>query len=82
MKHKRYRYSITEEAIMNMKFSQYRGGRVEVFDRKDKSGYAVYEGRFLIPEEIRDKFYDLFDGLETDLPLQISFDFDYEKMEY
>lgn len=74
MKKKRFWFNCVEEAVLNPKFLGFRYFRVEVFDRKSKSGYAIYEGRFLLPEELFDKFYNLLDGYETDLPLNIRID--------
>ena len=45
MKKKRYFLSVIEEMIQNPEYEMYRGGRIEVYDSKFKSGYAVYEGR-------------------------------------
>lgn len=66
MREKRYWFNCIEEGIMNDNAKKFRGGRIEVFDSKSKSGYAVYEGRWWLPIEIAQQFYDLFDGYETD----------------
>ncbi len=63
---KRYFFSVVEEMIMNENAEKFRGGRIEVYDNKSKNGYAVYEGRWWLPIQIAQQFYDLFDGLETD----------------
>ena len=47
-KSKRYYFFVVEEAIMNPDNKYYRGGRIEVYDCKDKGKYACYEARFLI----------------------------------
>ena len=74
---KRYFLSVVEEMIQNPKYFKYRGGRIEVYDSKSKSGYAVYEGRFLVPCEIMEDFRDLWDMKEFGcLPY---LQFDYEK---
>lgn len=65
-KRKRYFFSVVEEGIMNPKYKDYRGGRIEVYDRKDKRGYACYEARFLIPEEFMDSFREVWDFKESD----------------
>ena len=65
-KNKRYFFSVVEEMIMNPKYDGYRGGRIEVRDRKGKSDYACYEARFLIPEEFMDTFRELWDLKESD----------------
>lgn len=77
MKNKRYHFSCVEEMIMNENAQKFRGGRIEVYDSKSKSGYAVYEARWWLPIDIAERFYDLFDGYETDdLP---RFNFNMEK---
>ena len=65
-KNKRYFFSVIEECVMNPKYQWGRGGRIEVYDRKDKSGYAVYEARFFIPAEFMDAFRETFDFKESD----------------
>ena len=74
-KKKRYFFSVVEEMIMNPKYDGYRGGRIEVYDRKDDSGYACYEARFLIPEEFMDAFRELWDFKESDKMPHIRWDF-------
>ena len=64
---KRYSFSVIEEAVLNPVYSGYRGGRVEVFDRRKRDGYAILEARFLLPSEFFDAFYELWDGKESDL---------------
>ncbi len=65
-KRKRYFFSVVEEGIMNPKYKAYRGGRIEIYDKKDKKGYACYEARFLVPEEFMDSFRELWDFKESD----------------
>jgi len=65
-KKKRYFFSVVEEVIMNPKYQDYRGGRIEVYDRKDKSGYACYEARFFIPKEFINSFRETWDFKESD----------------
>ena len=65
-KRKRYFFSVVEEVIMNSKYQDYRGGRIEVYDRKDKSGYACYEARFFIPKEFINSFRETWDFKESD----------------
>lgn len=66
-KKKRYWFSVVEEMIQNPKFFRFRGGRIEVYDQKDKNAhYAIYEARFMIPEEFIVGFRELFDGVESD----------------
>jgi len=63
---KRYFYTFTEEMIMNREYDGYFGGRIEVYDRKSESPYAVYEGRVFLPRECYSKFRECFDMLESD----------------
>ena len=65
-KKKRYFFNVIEEMVMNPEYSQFRGGRIEVYDSKSKSGYAIYEARFFIPEEFMDAFREVFDFKESD----------------
>lgn len=65
-KKKRYFFNVVEEMIMNPQYKGCRGGRIEVYNRKEKSGYACYEARFLIPEEFMDGFRKLWDFKEAD----------------
>lgn len=71
MHKKRYVYSIIEQAILNSRYHGYRGGRVEIFDRRDRSGYPVMEANFLIPEEFMDGFINLFDEKSSNVPVII-----------
>ncbi len=66
-KSKRYWFSIIEEGIQNLKFAHFRGGRIEVYDTKDKlsGSYPIYEARFMIPEEFMLGFRELFDFKES-----------------
>lgn len=41
--HKRYIFSVIEEAIMNPEYQHFRGGSLEVYDNQDTGGYACYE---------------------------------------
>ena len=65
-KRKRYFFSVIEEGIQNPKYRSFRGGRIEVYDRKVKSSYACYEARFLIPIEFMDSFREIWDFKESD----------------
>ncbi len=65
-KQKRYFFTVVEEVIMDPKYQHFRGGRIEVYDRKDKSGYACYEARFFIPEEFIDSFRETWNFKESD----------------
>jgi len=79
MKKKRYFFSVIEESVMNPKYQWGRGGRIEVYDRKDKSGYAVYEARWFLPIEFADKFREIFDFKESDKLPYINWDQKEEK---
>lgn len=65
-KSKRYFFSVIEEGIMNPKYKGWRGGRIEVYDSRDKKGYACYEARFFIPEEFMYSFREVWDFKESD----------------
>lgn len=71
---KRYFYTFTEEMIMNREYDGYFGGRIEVYDRKSDSPYAVYEGRVFLPMECYEKFRACFDHLESDAGMQMQID--------
>jgi hypothetical protein len=69
-KNKRFFFNVVEEIVQNPDYFGYRGGRIEVSDEKDKSGYPIYEARFLIPEELYNGFLDWIDFKESDkMPL-------------
>jgi len=42
---------------------------VEIWDREDKTGYAVDEVSINAPEGLCEKLYDAIDGVESDVPL-------------
>jgi hypothetical protein len=71
---KRYFFSVVEECIMNSDYEGYRGGRIEVYDNQDDSGYAIGEARFFIPEEFIEGFRNLFDFKESDKEIFIDWD--------
>lgn len=77
-KKKRYFFSVIEEAVLNPKYDGWRGGRIEVYDRKDKSGYACYEARFFIPEEFIGPFRETWDFKESDKMPYIRWDYEGE----
>lgn len=78
-KKKRYFFSVVEEMVMSPQYKGYRGGRIEVYDRKEKSGHACYEARFLIPEEFMDGFRKLWEFKESDKMPYIRWDYKVEK---
>lgn len=73
---KRYWFSVVEEAVLNVDFKGFRAARIEVYDTQSESPYASYEARALLPEELFDVFYELFDGKETDVMPYIRWDYD------
>ena len=62
----RYWFNVIEEFVMNPAYQWGRGGRIEVYDSKSKSGYAVYEARWFLPVEFADKFREIFDFKSSD----------------
>ena len=72
---KRYFYTFTEEMIMNRDWDGYFGGRIEVYDRESKTGYAVYEGRVFLPRECYGRFRECFDMVESDCGMMLKMDF-------
>lgn len=81
-KEPRYFYSVVEEGIMNPKFFGFRAGRIEVFDNQSKSEYPVQEYRFMIPEDMIEKFREMIDFYRSDLPIRIDINmFDLEDVE-
>jgi hypothetical protein len=74
-KRKRYFFSVIEETIMNPKYKGWRGGRIEVYDWKNKTGYACYEARFFIPEEFIESFRETWDFKESDKMPYIEWDY-------
>ena len=69
---KRYYCSCVEQMVLNPDFLGYRSFRVEIFDRQGRQdGYATDEASFLVPEDIFETLYELFDGKEFDLLPQI-----------
>ena len=79
-KDKRFFFNVIEECVMNKDYQMFRCGRIEVFDEQNPSGYAVYEARFKIPEELFSAFREAFDFKTSDYLPCINFDMeDYEK---
>lgn len=74
-KKKRYFFSVIEEMITNPKYNGYRGGRIEVYDQKDKRGRACYEARFIIPQEFIEDFRETWDFKESDKMPFIQWDY-------
>lgn len=75
-KKKRYFFSVIEEGILNPKYKGWRGGRIEVYDRKDKTGYACYEARFFLPEEFYLPFREIWDFKDSDKMPFIRWDYE------
>jgi len=74
-KSKKYWFSVVEEFIMNENAKYFRGGRIEVYDRDSKTGYAIWEARFWIPIEFYDQFRETFDFKESDNMPYINWDY-------
>jgi len=74
-KKKRYFFSVIEEGIFDPKYKGWRGGRIEVYDKKAKTGYASYEARFFIPEEFYWPFREIWDFKESDKMPYIIWDY-------
>lgn len=67
----RYSYSTVGYGIYSLLGERYRMGRIEIFDNKNKSGYAVSEGSYCMPFEAARQFEDFIESLETNLPIEI-----------
>ena len=68
----RYNYSTTGYGVFSILGYFYAAGRIEIYDNKSKSGYAIDEGTYWIPLKHENKVRDFFDDLETDLPIRIN----------
>lgn len=68
----RYSYSTVGYGVFSLLGEFYRMGRIEVFDSKDKSGYAIEEGSYCMPHIAANQFEDFIESLETDMPIQIN----------
>ena len=67
----RFHYSTVGYGVFSLLGEKYRMGRIEIFDSKDESGYAVSEGIYTIPFVAASQFEDFMDSLETDFPINI-----------
>lgn len=67
----RYYYSTVGYGIMSLLGERYRMGRVEIFDRKNDSGYQIDEGAYCMPFEAANQFEQFIENIETDLPINI-----------
>jgi hypothetical protein len=67
----RYSYSTVGYGVFSLLGERYRMGRIEIFDRKDHSGYAIDEGTYCMPFVAANQFEDFIESLETDLPINI-----------
>jgi hypothetical protein len=67
----RFSYSTVGYGVFSLMGEKYRMGRVEIFDRKEDSGYAVDEGTYCMPFLAANQFEDFIESLETDLPIEI-----------
>ena len=71
---KRFSFEITEELVMNPKFSGYSAGRIELWDSQSESSHPREEYRFMLPSDLIVKFRELFENYSTDLKLKIAMD--------
>ena len=67
-----FSYSTVGYGVFSLFGEKYRMGRVEIFDSKDDSGYAIAEGSYSMPHIAANQFEDFIESLETDLPIHIS----------
>ncbi len=67
----RYYYSTVGYGVFSLIGEKYRMGRVEIFDRKNDSGYQIAEGSYCMPFVAASQFEDFIESLETDLPINI-----------
>jgi hypothetical protein len=67
---KRYRYTLTEESIMNPAYLSMRGGRIEVWEIGAEGDYPE-EYRYLVPADSHEAFRAFIEDLETDIPLKL-----------
>lgn len=67
-KQKRFWLSCVGQMVLNPAYKGYCSFRVEVYDRKGRQdGYATMEASFLVPEELYESLYKLFEGREMDI---------------
>jgi len=67
MTEKRYQLSAIEQGVLNPNYAGYRSCRIEVFDRNSDSPFQDQELHCLIPEELFNAFYEVWDGQEVDV---------------
>jgi hypothetical protein len=67
----RYYYSTVGYGVMSLFGEKYRMGRIEIFDKQNKSGYQVDEGIYTMPFEAASQFEAFIESIETDLPINI-----------
>lgn len=67
----RYSYSCVGYGVFSLMGERYRMGRVEIFDQKDDSGYAIDEGSYCMPFESANQFENFIENIQTDLPINI-----------
>lgn len=67
----RYYYSTVGYGVMSLLGERYRMGRIEIFDKKNDSGYQVDEGTYCMPFESAAQFEDFIENIETDYPIHI-----------
>ena len=67
----RYYYSTVGYGVFSLLGERYRMGRVEIFDKKNDSGYQIAEGTYCMPFVAASQFEDFIESLQTDLPINI-----------
>ena len=67
----RYYYSTVGYGVFSLLGEKYRMGRIEIFDKKNDSGYQISEGIYTMPFTAASQFEDFIESLETDLPINI-----------
>jgi len=77
-KTKRYSYSTVGYGVFSLVGQVYDIGRIEVYDRKEGSGYSDFEFGYWVPHEQAAEFRDFWDNFETDFPIWIGSPFSTE----
>ena len=67
----RYSYSTTGYGVFSLMGEVYATGRIEVYDEKEWSGYAISEGNYWVPLNVEDTVRKFFRNLKTDEPILI-----------
>ena len=67
----RYSYSTTGYGVFSLMGEVYATGRIEVYDERETSGYAISEGNYWVPLNVEDTVRKFFRNLKTDEPILI-----------